>query len=405
MTAMHRRAPIAALVLCAALACGLPTAAMADTGSISGTVTDAPTGEPIEGAEVCAELFDSEEGVEACGYTETDGTYFIGGLDPQNYRVRFWGSGLYVFEYYDSKRNWEEADPVAVPSGGQAGGVDADLDRTARIGGTVRASEDGLGVGGIEVCAYPLSPEEENFSRCNESDGDGSYSVGGLAPGNYKVEFWTGWSSRNLAYQFWDHESRYAEADVITLDEGEWLEDVDADLQPGGTITGKVSDLGGGAPPEIRVCAIDAVNDALTVCTWSDETGGYRMETLPAGTFKVVFSLEFSEFFPDAFPGEDDDGLPTQFWDHQGSISAANLISLPTGGVAAGIDASFGAPRITPPVTVPSTNPPVRKKRKCRRGYKKKLVKGKRRCVKVRKHRRHRHKRHTGTTAQRFFAR
>lgn len=399
-------AALAALSACLCAAALATTPADAATGSISGTVTDASSGDPIQGAEVCAQPFDSEEWSEFCAFTETDGTYFIGGLEPGSYAVSFWGGSEYAFEYSDGRRSREEADPVDVPSGGKATAVDADLDRTASIDGTVLATADGLGVEAVEVCAYPLSSAEENSIGCGETDGDGDYTIGGLAPGSYKVEFWTGYAAPFLAYQFWDHESRYQVADVITLVEGEWREGVDADLEPAATISGNLVNLANGSPPEeVRVCAIDAVNDTLTVCTWTDEAGNYSMGSLPAGSFKVVFSPELSEFFPDNFfAGEEDDGFPTQFWDNQGSIAAANVISLGVGGTASGINARFGTPQVSAPVTTPA-RPPIHKRRKCRRGFRKKLVKGKRRCVKVRKHRRHPHRRHPDKSAQRFFAR
>jgi len=403
---LGRAWPASAAILALICLAALAPSARAATGSIAGTVTDAPTGEPLEGAEVCAEDFSDEEGAGGCGYTETDGTFFIGGLPPGQYRVWFWGSNQYEFEYFDGKKNWEEADPVEVPSGGQAAGIDADMDRTATINGTVLASEDGLGVEEVEACAYPLDPAEETFSQCGYSDADGSYSIKGLVPGNYKVEFWAGWTGRDLAFQFYDHRNRYQEADVVSVGEGEWLEGVDADLAPGASIRGHVSNLATGLPLEVRVCSIDAASGQLTTCTWPDEDGNYNLHSLPGGNFKVVFSPEFWEFFPEeAFPGEDDDGFPTQFWNGQATIGVANVISLATGSSVTGIDARFGfAP--TPPVARPPVvRPPIRKHRKCRRGYRKKLVRGKRRCVKVRKHRRHRHKKQAARPTVRLSAR
>lgn len=394
---------LAAFLCLAALA---PTSVAAATGSIAGTVTDAPTGEPIEGAEVCAETFAEEGGAWACGYTETDGTYFIGGLPAGDYRVWFWASNQYEFEYFDGKKSWDEADPVEVPSGGQASGIDADMDRTATISGTVLATEDGLGVEEVEACAYPLNPSEESYFSCGYSDADGAYTIKGLVPGSYKVEFWPAWTGRGLAFQFYDHRNRYQEADVVSVGEGEWLEGIDADLAPGASIRGRLSDLVTGAPVEARVCSIDAISDKLTTCTWSEEDGTYTLHLLPAGSYKVVFSPEFWEFFPEeAFPGEEDDGLPTQFWNNQASIGAANVISLATGAVATGVDARFGTVPVAPVLTPPVAKPPVHRHRKCRRGYKKKLVKGKRRCVKVHKHRHRRHEKRAERPTARFFAR
>jgi hypothetical protein len=378
--------------------------ATAATGSIAGTVTDGLTGEPIEGAEVCAELF-AEEGTEACGHTETDGTYFIGGLPAGEYRVWFWGGYEYASQYFDGKRSREEADPVEVPNGGKATGIDAALDRTASITGTVRAVEDGLGVEEVEACAYPLDSAEETFPRCGYSESNGFYTIGGLVAGNYKIEFWPYFSGRNLAGQFYDHEVRYEDADVVAVGEGEWLEGIDADLEPGASIEGHVANLTTGVPPEIRVCSIDAASGRLTACTWTDDSGAYRLSSLNAGAYKVVFSLEFWEFFPgEASPGEDDDGLPTQFWNGQATLAAAQVLSLAAGASAQGIDAKFGLAQ-TATVVPPTTRPPARKKRKCRRGYRKKLVHGKRRCVKAHKHRRHRHAKRAEVPVARLFAR
>jgi hypothetical protein len=395
--------PALAILLC--LAALAPTVAEAATGSIAGTVTDASTAEPIEGVEVCAEPAGEEEGSGACGLTETDGTYFIGGLAPGQYTVGFWAGREYESQYYDGAGTWSEADPVEVLSGASTAGIDAELQQTAGIEGTVTATEDGLGVEEVEVCAYPADAAEENFFECAYTDSDGSYAIGGLGPGNYTVEFWAGFTGRRLAYQFWDHQSRFAEADVVALAEGERREGIDADLEPGARITGNVADLGAGPLEEVRVCSIDAGDDTLTICVWTNEDGNYGIRSLPAGSYKVVFSPELSEFFPGFPPGEEDDGLPTQFWDNQTTIGAANVISLSTGGAAEGIDARFGSPQVVPPTAVtPPPKAPV-KKRKCRRGYRKRLVKGKRRCVKVRRHRRHRHGKRAHSTPKRLFAR
>jgi hypothetical protein len=380
-----------------------PAVANAATGSISGTVTDASTAEPMEGVEVCAEPAD--EGSGACGLSETDGTYFIGGLSPGGYKVSFWAGRRYEFEYYDGVREWSKATLVEVVSGANTPGIDADLELTATIEGTVLATEDGLGVAEVEVCAYPANPGEETFFSCDETTVDGSYAIAGLEAGSYKVEFWTGWTSRRLAYQFWDHKSRYPEADVITLAANEQREGIGADLAPGALITGSVHNLATGKPvEEVRVCSIDATIDKLATCTWTNEDGSYGMRRLPAGSYKVVFSPERWEFFPgEGFPGEEDDGFPTQFWNSQSTIAAANVITLGTGGSADGINASYGKPPFVAPIAVPAAKRPVQGK--CRRGYKKKLVHGKRRCVKVHKHRRHRHKKHGQPAAARFFAR
>jgi carboxypeptidase family protein len=366
----------------------LPSAAVAATGSLSGTVTDAGA-EPIEGVEVCVER--GEEETYLCGFTETDGTYFIGGLQPGEYLVSFWGGNKYEYEYYDGASSRAEATLVEVLSGAETTGIDAELRMTGGIEGTVLATEDGLGVEEVEVCAYPVSGEEEGSWRCGYTAGDGSYEINGLAPGDYKVEFWPGYTGRNLAFQFWDHKSRYVEADVVSLAEAEREGGIDADLPPGASISGNVFSLSAAAPlEEVRVCSIDAITGRLVTCTWTNEAGDYGLRRLPAGQYKAVFSPELWEFFPgEAAPGEEDDGLPTQFWNNQPTLAAAHVISLGTGAAVPGIDARFGTPPHATPPTITPPAPQPKRKRKCRRGFRKKKVHGKVRCVKVRKHRRH----------------
>ena len=373
----------ATLAACAALLCLAAIApASALAGSISGAVTEAGTATPVEGVEVCAWMEEEveEEWDYGCGYSESDGTYAIPSLDPGTYFVEFWaGEQGYRTEYVES---------ILVGSGDTV--VDAELSLRARLTGTVLATEDGLPVGEVEVCAFDV--EWNEYANCDWTGPDGSYLLP-LYEGEFKVEFWPGPSGRNLALQFYDHEDRWNDADVISLAEEELVSGVDADLTPGATLSGHVSDASGRALEEIRVCSVYAPIDQLWICSWTNESGDYRMRFHSAGDYKVVFSPDMTEFFPEAEP--EDDGFPTEFWNNQTTLAAANQISLSTGQAVGGIDATLGTLPAPPPVlTPPAAKPPVAaspRKRKCRRGFRKKRIKGKVRCVKVhRKHRKHR---------------
>jgi hypothetical protein len=395
-------AALAALLCLAAFA---PASALA--GSISGTVTDAVTHEPVEGVEVCAWPFVEEAESSGCERTAADGSYLIGGLEAGKYRVEFWAEDLYEFEFYDDTPKWSEAALVAV-GGGETSGIDAELQPRPAIKGTVLAEGTGLPIEAVEVCAWPFPEEgEENWVECEWTASDGSYAIG-VAPGTYKVEFWPGFPSPNFAFQFYDHTVQWNDAALVSVAEGEWEEGIDADLPPGGTISGNVFDVARAAGvEEIRVCSIDAPTGLLFTCTWTQENGDYVMRHFPPGNYKMVFSPDLREWFPDSF--YEDDGYPTQFWDNQATLAAASTIPLPLSGSAVGIDARYGlpAPVVTPPVASPPVKPKPRKK-KCPRGKKRKKIKGKVRCVKVRKHRKHRQHRHQASfsaqpEAQRFF--
>jgi hypothetical protein len=363
---------LAALLCLAALA---PAAASA--GSISGTVTDTGTAEPIEGVEVCAYMEEEaeEEWDYGCGWTEADGSYAIPSLEPGNYFVEFWGGELgYSTKYFEG---------IAVASGDTV--LDAELALRATITGTVLATEDGLPVEEVEVCAVDIVWNE--YANCAWTGSDGTYSLP-LYEGEFKVEFWPGPSGRNLALQFYDHHDRWDDATVLSLGEGESVPGVDADLAPGATLSGHVSDASGKPLDEIRVCSIYAPTGQLWICGWTRESGDYSIRFHSAGDYKAVFSPELREFFPGAEP--EGDGYPTEFWDNQTTLAAANLIPLSPGQTAGGINAMLGAPPAPPPAVTPVVKPPIVHKHRCRRGFKKKRIKGKVRCVKVRKHRKHR---------------
>jgi hypothetical protein len=366
-------------------------ASAAPTGSIEGTVTGADTHEGIENVEVCAYGFETEGEEEfffECVFTGLDGTYAIEEVPAGEYEVEFWAAGTgYMSEYY----------PEFVTVGtGPVTGVDAELSRASVIEGTVTRSSDEEPVEEVEVCAWGL--EEEEFGGCAETASDGTYELE-VPPGEWGVEFWPGFTGQNLTYQYFDHRDRWSEADPVLVGEGVTVEEIDAALDPGATISGHVTSAAtGGGLEEILVCSIDATTDELTVCTWTFE-GEYEIPFLPAGQDKVVFSLDRNEWFGVEF-FEDADGFPTQFWNNQTTLAAANTIPLGVGQGVSGIDARLGTPSSgggqsvsTPPVTLPSpiTIAPKPKKH-CRKGFKRKKVKGKYRCVKRKHHRRHHHR-------------
>lgn len=390
---MIRRSILLAAVVCATAL--LPAAASAATGSIEGTVTGSDTHAGIEGVEVCAFGFEAggeEKFFYGCEYTAADGTYAIEEVPAGEYEVEFWAAGTgYLSRYYPGL--------VAVGSGATTG-IDVELDPAAAIEGTVTRSIDGEPVEEVEVCAWDINTEE--FGGCTESGSGGTYALE-VPAGEWGVEFWTGFSGQNLAYQYFDHRDRWSEADPVLVAEGAVVTGIDAELDPGATISGHVTAAATGAGLEgIPVCAIDASTDVLAVCNGTYEGGEYELPFLPAGQYKVVFSIDFNEWFETE--GFESDAFPTQFWNNQTSLAAANVISLSTGQSVDGIDARLGSPtQLTIPPVMPAsaTTPPpaaaprstAKPRRKhCRKGFKRKKVKGRYRCVRRKKHR-HQHPR------------
>jgi hypothetical protein len=181
--------------------------------------------------------------------------------------------------------------------------------------------------------------------------------------------------------------------------------EVDASLLLGARIQGHVYTASGHQPvQDINVCAIDAAV-ALAECDSTDPEGGYLLKPLPAGAYKVAFSLEANELFP----GEPEpDGWPTQFWNLKSSLSEADVINLPQSGLITGIDGLLGyvppSHSSSSPPAGSSSVPPVvisQLRLRCKKGMVKRRIKGKVRCVRRQKRRHHRKYHHHKHSVQR----
>ncbi|HEV2791669.1 MAG TPA: hypothetical protein VGV69_10260 [Solirubrobacterales bacterium] len=398
-----------AAVLC--LFAFLPGGAQAATGSISGTVMDGPPAEGhvdcfssaseaecgetvydingISGVEVCVWMLVEEEEA-GCAVTDQNGAYLIEDLEPGEYGVEFWGKHLgYIPQYYDGQRAWWEADAVTVGTEAVTG-IDAELTLGGTIEGTVTRLSGGGPVEEAEVCAW--DPESEFFGGCTMPGSDGGYVLRGLDAGEYVVEFWP--YEPDLMVQYFDGKRSSDEADLVPVALGETQTGIDAALEVGATISGTVRAAANGAPVEwVEICAWGAINESFGGCGLSNEAGSYAVRGVPTGDYKVEF-----------WTGESGTNLFDQYWDHKAAWSEADVLGLVAGETVSGINADLLAPpppfvppavtppAVTPPAAAPRAAPKAPQRKRCRKGFKRKKVKGRVRCVKVRKH--HRKRRH-----------
>jgi hypothetical protein len=155
----------------------------------------------------------------------------------------------------------------------------------------------------------------------------------------------------------------------------------------------------------VRVCAAPSDEENAEWCDKTDLDGTYTIRSLPADSYFVEFGAE-NGFFGHSV-GE--------WWDHAESRQEAEPLTVEPPETLTGIDGAlpwyFG--QEPPGPEDPSTDgsgetesvlvwPPAASRslpvvggpppRKCRKGFHRKLVKGKKRCV--RKHLRHQHRRH-----------
>jgi Carboxypeptidase regulatory-like domain len=399
-----RLAPIGVLALawivyCIALLA--PAGALAATGSISGTVIDAETHAPIEKVQACAFEVDEEENFE-CAKTAANGQYTIPTLQAGTYEVGFYpGNGVnYVFQVFDGKSSWAEADPVIVAAGATTPEVDAELLPGGAISGKVTTAVGAQPVEEVEVCATEV-PEEEALG-CAYSEAGGSYEIVGLPEAEFKVEFLP--ETGDLLGQYYKHKYTWATADPVAVTTGDVVPGIDADLDRGAEIHGTVYSATTGLPlREILVCSVFASSGRLTNCDETNTSGQYTLSPLYSGSYKVAFSLEFREFFAGEELEPENDGYPTQFYNGKSTLAAADTLSLVPPNILNGIDGHIGSPPALVPTPLPIPAKP--KSLKCKKHFHKKKVNGKVKCVRIRaKGRRHHHRGAAGHTRARLLA-
>jgi hypothetical protein len=363
-----------------ALLLALPMSAMAEetftttTGSITGTVI-AGGGKPIGEMEVCARAVD--ESSYECVPLPDGGPYVVPNLPEGKYQVGFWPTGNFVTQFWQNAPTWNKAEPVSVFGGETTGGVDATLVPGATIKGIVTASTSGAPVGEVEACA--TSGEIE---RCAQSNAAGEYAIDGLAggPSNlWNLYFYAQDAVADVVSQAYSGGAIEVSPEVET--------GVNVALGPGGQIAGTVRLAGTGAPVGgVQVCVTMASSPTPLGCVHTPSSGAYRFMRVWPGSYKVVFS-------PEPSGSEGPDLYPTQWWGGQSTFAGAAPIEIAPPAIVGNIDAYLVAPPAPgTPITAPVVEKPVLK---CKRGFVKRKVHAKQRCVKRHKPKpKPRHKHH-----------
>lgn len=269
------------------------------TGSMSGTVTDAATGEPIEDVEVRAIAFTEEGGYVGSATTGADGSYVMTGLLPDNrWEVTFDGEALgYIEELWVGPAP-EFASFVTVVAGETTADIDAELDRESTISGTVeRLSQPGVGVEGVDITVF--SDFGDVLSATTAADG--TYTVTGLATGNYTVR--ASGPSDTLT-EWYDNVFDGFNADVIAITQsGSEITGIDFALDGPGTITGTITDADG-VPMEGVVVEAQPLGDAEFLSTATDANGFYELIGVAPVDYRIyAFADPFVNVVPQFFPG------------------------------------------------------------------------------------------------------
>ena len=292
-------------------------------GSLSGTVTD-DAGQPLDDA--CVTAYNDDDDSSETASTDASGTYSVAPLAPGRYLVRFSDCHypeVYLREWYDDVASSSDATRVTVGAEQDTPGIDASLSKAAVVAGTV-TDESGAPI--PEVCVE--ASDESGDWEYDQTDPSGSYRLGGLRGGEYRVSFQDcDGDAPDYLSEYYDDEAEWSSADLVTVPEGAEVTGIDAVLGLGGSISGVVTDEQGNPAAEVCVTAYTGNGD------WAgqgvtDDSGSYRIRRLRDADHQVRFR-----------PGCGEAQLLDEWYDDQPSRRYSDPVGVRSGEETTGVDA------------------------------------------------------------------
>lgn len=376
------RALAVIFTLLAALLLGIqaPVAAnAAGTGTISGKISleaDVP-------AEWLSGVLVSASSRTGSSYATTiagdDGTFEINGLEPGAYVVKFsagyrWDEATQtsvqnnlVSEYFGDTTDYSAATLVNVTAGGTASKTNVTLGMGGLITGKVSlpAGTPPEWRQAVSVSANALEGGSYGYASLTQ---DGTYTVYGLAAGNYRVQFTgntyyppSGSPVRlNLIPEYYDDATTYEAAKAVAVTKGGTTSGIDATLAPGATISGKVTlprDVPARWATSVSVSASPATGSGPSAYGYVGSDGSYTLTGLVAGTYKIFFSPSSTSWNPDTQQSERTNLVP-EYYDDALDWSSAKTVTVAAGDTKTGINAALAkGATITGKITLPTGAP------------------------------------------------
>ncbi|HVC08069.1 MAG TPA: hypothetical protein VND98_10860 [Solirubrobacterales bacterium] len=145
------------------------------------------------------------------------------------------------------------------------------------------AASGGSALANIEACVEVPRPAPVGQFDCATTNGRGEYTIMALWAGSYRVEFHADHEGGNFGPQPFG--GNPVEVTVPNTASG-----IDAEMQPGGQITGEVIAASGGAAiANVEVCVGGPPSMDVSGCSTSNGSGEYTISGLSSGSYDVGF--------------------------------------------------------------------------------------------------------------------
>ena len=254
----------------------------AGMGVISGTVTDS-AGDPIAGIQILLIVPSQEPGhvgeaqVVDSADSAVDGTYSFSSYAFDDYSLQFRDlTNVYAAE---------SREPLTITTGGTTT-VDVTLDRASTISGVV-TNPDGTPSIATDVFVHRNTDTGWRVVGGNFTNRSGFYTVDGLKAGIYRLQFGSSPTTDISGPEFYENANSLATAKDLSILEGTTTTGIDAQLPPGVTISGVITNRANNRVNNILVSAYRIVDGQAELAGGNSTTrnGEYRVYGLPAGTY------------------------------------------------------------------------------------------------------------------------
>jgi hypothetical protein len=286
--------------------------------SVSGRITRAGSSQPVGNA--CINAVDGSGDSLGFGRSKKDGTYKVPHLAAGTYSLQV--------GQCDRQSLANVVRPhVKLGSSRPLTGINVALPAAGLVTGLVTGGSPAGAIGGVCVTATPQTGAGETSSAF--STFDGKYSVGGLAPGKYRVEFSSlcVLSPGGFVSQWFDGQATRGLATPVGVAAGKVTGPVDATLATDGAISGSVR-VSGSARAGVCVLAFPRAGVQTPTVGVTDGKGGYLIGGLSPGRYVVEFT-----------GGCGVASYHTQWFDGASSRSHATPVAVQAGRTTTGISA------------------------------------------------------------------
>lgn len=258
-------------------------------GTITGTVYAADGVTPLENINV-----DLEQGwFGTC--SDANGHYTLRNIPYGDHIIvagRDWNwcldqQSVYIQEYYDETYQYDSATPVPVGEGSSlVTGIDFTMEPGGIIQGRVTSAETGDPLQDVFVEVEEFY--DRNFGKGAHTDSDGYYTIPGLPDNDYVVAIWNPVQTP-LGYggEIYNNKPSFEEADLQQISGGNTINSIDFQLEPGGWITGVVTDQNTGLPLENIKVEAHFVDGGFGMGVCTNSQGEYRIQGMPFGGWRL----------------------------------------------------------------------------------------------------------------------